>query len=73
MNALSIAPLSRKTPRGFCPRAILGLSLIGAFLLVGADSVEPTVLEVASTEVGFVSPVMPVFPFVTVFLLNIQP
>ncbi len=73
MNALFLTSVSRKISGGFCARVILGLSLIGAFLLVGAGSVELMQLESAPTVVGFVSPVMPIFPFVTIFLLNIQP
>ena len=73
MNKLFFTPASRRISGGLCARAILGLSLVGAFLLVGAGSVELVESESVSTEVGFVSPVMPIFPFVTVFILNIQP
>lgn len=73
MNKLFFTPLSRRISGGLCARAILGLCLVGAFLFVGAGSVELAESESVSTEVGFVSPVMPIFPFVTIFLLNIQP
>ena len=73
MNALLITSLSHKISWRLCARVILGLSFVGAVLLVGAGSVALLQLDPTSTAGGFLSPVMPMVPFVTVFLLNIQP
>jgi hypothetical protein len=73
MNQRSFTPLIRFVTGDFCAPAILGLFLIAVLLLAGAGSVGLLHLESTPTTVGFISPVMPMMPVVTVILLNIYP
>ena len=73
MNQRSITPSIHSVRRSFCSPVILGLFLIGALFLVGVGSVGLLNLESTPTTVGFINPVMPMLPVVTVILLNIYP
>jgi hypothetical protein len=73
MNRRSVTSSIRRSPGSLFARAILGLFLVGTLLLAGAGSVGLLRLESAPTTVGFINPVMPMLPVVTVLLLNIHP
>jgi hypothetical protein len=73
MNQRSVTPSIRSGPGNLYAPLILGLFLMGALLLAGAGSVGLLRLESAPTTVGFINPVMPMLPVVTVLLLNIHP
>jgi hypothetical protein len=73
MNAFSSTSLIRTVSGSLRARVILGLILMGAFLIAGAGLMGVSHLESASTSSDSFGPVMPVLPVVTVFLLNIQP
>jgi hypothetical protein len=73
MNTFSCTSLIRTISGGLPARVVLGLILMGAFLIAGAGLVGASHLESASTSGEFFGPVMPMLPVVTVFIFNIQP
>jgi hypothetical protein len=71
MNRRSVTSSIRRIPSSLFAPAILGLFLVGAFLLAGGGSVGLWQVESASTAVEYISPVIPILPVITAFLINI--
>lgn len=73
MNTPSFASSIRAIPGDLRAHFTIGLILMGAVLISGAGLVKVWQLESSPAAGECLGPVLPLLPFVTVFVINIQP